>query len=1287
MRSTSMAARTALLASTLILPIAFGTARASAQEAQWIWSPADDGQSSTPAGTCFFRRGFDLNQPEAGEVQIAADESYELYVNSRKVGEGKNWHVMDVYDITKYLVAGRNAVAVKVTKTGSGPAGLAARVLVKSAGDTYVGYFSNSNWKTSQKQSEQWTLVRFNDVQWLPARVIGQFGVVKPWLDEVQLAGGNVSGRFAAPKGFRVEPVAAPQETGSLLTMTFNEFGEILASREGGPLLLLRSSKKGGLPDKATVYCDQVKNIQGILPLNGQVFVVWAGSEGPGLYRISDDESKATDKSDEDNGDKSDKTAKPDDKGSPSRHADLLIKFTGEMSEHGPHVPLLGPDGFIYVLVGDHTTPDKAVDPTSPHHHYYEGDLVAPRYEDPNGYGVGVKAPAGQILRTDTAGSFVESFAGGFRNPYGFAFNKSGELFTHESDMEWDVGLPWYRPTRVLHVVAGGEYGWRSGWAAWPAYFFDSLPSIVDTGRGSPTGMVAYNHVMYPKRYHDSLFVGDWARGRILNIRLKPSGAGYTASSNVFLEGKPLNVTGLAVGPDGCLYFCTGGRDTEGGIYRVVWNGQVPAEAIRLGEGFEAAIRQPQLDSAFSRQKIATIKQRLGTQWDKQIMALAEQQKAEVDARCRALDLMQLVGPFPTSALLLRLSRDPEAAVRAKVAYLMGLHWDDGTQARLVDLLHDSSPLVQRLACEALVRAGQKATWSQLAPLLRSDDRYVAWAATRVLERVPRDAWQEKAVQTDDARLFVQGALAMLVAEPDRPTSEAILERSESLLAGYLSDADFLDLLRVMEIALERGQIAGDDVASLRKKLANEYPSKDRMLNRELVRLLAHLRDTSAAGRMLAQLRSDMPIEDKLHLAFYARFVPKWSTKQKLELLKFYETARTGVGGHSFSGYIENVSRDFFAGLTEEERALVLADGAKWPSSALSVLAKLPDNPGAETLAQLKTLDRQLAGVEGEPARKLAIGITAVLGHSGDPQAMAYLREVYEKEPDRRGYIAMALSEHPEAENWLILVRSLPVVDGDFAKQILTKLATVDLSPDGPEMYRQVILRGLKLQDNGGDLAVKLLEKWAGKSVSEPDAKWDLALAAWQKWFTETYPDQPEAKLPEESASNRWTYDELLSFLGSKEAARGSAERGAAAFTKAQCAKCHRYGERGDGVGPDLTTVGKRFQKKEILESILFPSQVISDQYASKQVTRTDGRTVWGIVAQQADGSVVVRQSDATKVTIPKDDIDSIAPIKKSIMPEGLLNALSLEEIADLFAYLMQSPDPQVTRRPTSRAK
>ena len=86
-------------------------------------------------------------------------------------------------------------------------------------------------------------------------------------------------------------------------------------------------------------------------------------------------------------------------------------------------------------------------------------------------------------------------------------------------------------------------------------------------------------------------------------------------------------------------------------------------------------------------------------------------------------------------------------------------------------------------------------------------------------------------------------------------------------------------------------------------------------------------------------------------------------------------------------------------------------------------------------------------------------------------------------------------------------------------------------------------------------------------------------------------------------------------------------------FEKANCVKCHRFGERGDTVGPDLTTVARRFQRKEILESILYPSQVISDQYATQTIVTTDGRTVTGMVSPVGDGSLIVLQANGEKVT------------------------------------------------------
>ena len=179
------------------------------------------------------------------------------------------------------------------------------------------------------------------------------------------------------------------------------------------------------------------------------------------------------------------------------------------------------------------------------------------------------------MVRTDTNGSFLELFVGGFRNAYDHAFNRDGELFTYDSDMEWDVGLPWYRPTRVNHLIPGAEFGWRSGWSKWPAYYVDSLPATLDIGRGSPTGVVFYDHHAFPTE----------VQRRVVHVRLvagprrgRDHGAGRAAptrpQSEIFLEGRPLNCSDIDVGPDGWLYICVGGRNTDGSILRVVANRQ-----------------------------------------------------------------------------------------------------------------------------------------------------------------------------------------------------------------------------------------------------------------------------------------------------------------------------------------------------------------------------------------------------------------------------------------------------------------------------------------------------------------------------------------------------------------------------------------------------------------------------------------------------------------------------------------------------------------------------------------
>jgi hypothetical protein len=93
------------------------------------------------------------------------------------------------------------------------------------------------------------------------------------------------------------------------------------------------------------------------------------------------------------------------------------------------------------------------------------------------------------------------------------------------------------------------------------------------------------------------------------------------------------------------LYFVTGGRGTVGGLYRVKWKGTPPRAATDLGTGLDAVIRQPQMDSAWGRQKIAALKTAIGADWDRVVPGVAVSSANPWQYRLRALDLLQFTAP------------------------------------------------------------------------------------------------------------------------------------------------------------------------------------------------------------------------------------------------------------------------------------------------------------------------------------------------------------------------------------------------------------------------------------------------------------------------------------------------------------------------------------------------------------------------------------------------------------------------------------------------------------------
>src|SRR5262249_45437276 len=154
--------------------------------------------------------------------------------------------------------------------------------------------------------------------------------------------------------------------------------------------------------------------------------------------------------------------------------------------------------------------------------------------------------------------------------------------------------------------------------------------------------------------------------------------------------------------------------------------------------------------------------------------------------------------------------------------------------------------------------------------------RFVAYAATKLLETLSADDYKQTILQATNCRQFDQGALALLASAPDHDTALAILDHAEKLMDGFVSDPDFLDLLRVIELSLIRGELKPEDVSDKIEKIAIEYPTRNPQMNRELVRLVAYLQAKSAAPRMIEQLASDISMDDKLQVALYARFLPDW---------------------------------------------------------------------------------------------------------------------------------------------------------------------------------------------------------------------------------------------------------------------------------------------------------------------------------------------------------------------------------------------------------------------------
>lgn len=402
-------------------------------------------------------------------------------------------------------------------------------------------------------------------------------------VDDSQLSSDPKIANLKLPDGFHADHLYGPSGNGegSWVSMTFDDKGRILASDQYGAIYRLKVPAIGDTTTKTTaerinVPPDTANNkvsigyAHGLLWAFNSLYVMInhnadsAFNKTSGLYRLQDTNGD----------DEFDKIT-------------LIKELQGE-GEHGPHSIVLSPDKkSLYVIAGNFTEIPKMDS--------YRGtpgtsvENLLPLIKDPNGHDNTVTIHGGWIANVDSTGTKWDLIASGFRNPFDLAFNDAGDMFTYDSDMEWDFGTPWYRPTRICQVISGGEFGWRPGTEKWSPVYPDNLPAVLNIGQGSPTNMVSGMNAAFPDSYRKSVFAFDWSFGIIYCIHLEPNGATYKTKGEEFVSGSPLPLTDGVIGPDGALYFLTGGRQLESDMYRVYYkDGKQKADPLPAPELTEA---------------------------------------------------------------------------------------------------------------------------------------------------------------------------------------------------------------------------------------------------------------------------------------------------------------------------------------------------------------------------------------------------------------------------------------------------------------------------------------------------------------------------------------------------------------------------------------------------------------------------------------------------------------------------------------------------------------------------
>lgn len=597
-------------------------------------------------------------------------------------------------------------------------------------------------------------------------------------------------------------------------------------------------------------------------------------------------------------------------------------------------------------------------------------------------------------------------------------------------------------------------------------------------------------------------------------------------------------------------------------------------------------------------------------------------------------------------------------------------------------------------------------------------DARVRWAAIELARRTQRQPGEEEFFSRLAAGGDPRQRLACLWREAGRDDSpEKLARRVDECLQIFAATDDpalALEAVRLIELALgdaltrsgQRGELVGYHARAPERlpvearqaivtALEARFPSGDAPLDRELSRTLAWLeaptpalleavtRRWSAASRL---------VDDIHHLLVAARLPgPRTveQTSRTARALLALDAKLAAEGDYPSRAWPEWIERTLDALVVRDPAlpsALVASPELTRPAQARWVLRLGGEaiRPGAE----------RLLAAAGDPAAEQAWTpeLIQLWGYLPVERVAPRLRPLAD-DPLVRGEILRVLARHPQPEDRGLFVEALADSDADQVRRGAEALRELG-PPAGPDELRQVLVAGDRLAQDlrlaEGETAASELERrrWrqtiepALAALSELAARWmapqieadapppadgtagPTALESWSRLAERARAADPAlAASPAVAANDAATLDRLSRIAWDQ----GDAARGGLVFAKRSCAACHAGRER---LGPTLAGITRRLGRHDLWTAIVDPHREVAPPYRLTLVMTREGRVYQGLVVYESPESTLLQTGAGSTVRILGDDLAVRRLVTQSLMPRGLLDEASDQDVADLFAYL-----------------